>query len=209
MGCDIHLFVEKPSVSKRHNWIHVPAPKDWNAETLAFDGEAPSYSKGKWFWDRNYELFARLAGVRDYHENSALFAPRGLPDNVSPQVSRQAKEWGADGHTHTWLTLGEFDPGPAVKHSGFVDEPTYLKWRQSGEPCPNSWCQGMTGPKCTEAEYRANGAPKGSKPGPFGLGIFCEWEVPSEHNYARFIKFIAAVREKVSEKARLVLWFDN
>lgn len=57
---------------------------------------------------RCYRLFGILAQVRDaslepIHPNFY----RGLPTDVSPEVEELADSWGADGHSHNYLTLGE------------------------------------------------------------------------------------------------------
>ena len=33
--------------------------------------------------------------------------PRGLPDDCDPRVRACSNYWGADGHSHSWLTLSE------------------------------------------------------------------------------------------------------
>lgn len=61
MGCDIHLRVEKRRIMGTC-WTNT-----------GFYGE---------FYDRNYPMFARMAGVRDYY-NKKMFEPRGLPPDIS------------------------------------------------------------------------------------------------------------------------------
>jgi len=53
---------------------------------------------------RNYSLFAALAGVR-----GAGPSPRGLPDDVSNIVKDASDTWDCDGHSHSWITVDEFD----------------------------------------------------------------------------------------------------
>jgi hypothetical protein len=60
MGCDIHAHVELKLADGR--WHH------WNAPHI----------------NRNYLLFTKLAGVRDYGEGIQPFAqPRGLPKDIT------------------------------------------------------------------------------------------------------------------------------
>ena len=88
MGCDIHLRVERrkkinPYPNDRHEWYNV-----------GFHGE---------FSYRIYEMFARMAGVRDY-DNKVMFKPRGLPEDMcwsSEETfyiivtdNKEAIEWG-------------------------------------------------------------------------------------------------------------------
>ncbi len=60
MGCDIHGHIEY---------------EDWE------DNGKPHYSCfGKNLGERDYAMFGLLAGVR---RGSAIFAPRGIPENIS------------------------------------------------------------------------------------------------------------------------------
>ena len=53
--------------------------------------------------ERNYEFFARLAGVR-----GAGPEPKGLPANLSELAEYCSETWGGDGHSHSWDTLESF-----------------------------------------------------------------------------------------------------
>jgi hypothetical protein len=63
MGCDVHAFIEARRNQQRH-WFTV----------------------AKLYLSRNYDVFARLAGVRGAAQ-AAVVAPRGLPADVSPITS--------------------------------------------------------------------------------------------------------------------------
>lgn len=93
MGCDIHSFAE---VKENGSWKVV---EDYRP-----------------FQDRNYQLFALLADVR----NGSGFAgcdtgnhiepisiPKGLPKDCSAKVQLNSDDWDIDGHSHSWLTLKE------------------------------------------------------------------------------------------------------
>ena len=57
---------------------------------------------------RDYVLFAKLAGVRDYwNEIPKIDNPRGLPDNISNITLAEYKEWEGDAHTMSWLSAKE------------------------------------------------------------------------------------------------------
>lgn len=96
MGCDIH------------GWVEVKDGEKWVAVKELKDGQ------------RNYERFALLAGVRErdyYNKNGA--APKGIPVDVSETVAYHIKQWGYDGHSHSYLPLVdaakiflETDPNP-------------------------------------------------------------------------------------------------
>lgn len=140
MGCDIHFYVEVrkggvwKSVDKwdtdEDGWMHVPY------------GDA-------FYDDRNYDLFAILADVRNgvgfagvtTGEGFNIIAPpRGLPSDVSPEVLKASSCWGCDGHSHSWFTLAEleaFDWKQGTRHQGVVDPAEFKTYIQKGHP--DSW----------------------------------------------------------------------
>jgi hypothetical protein len=87
MGCDIHLHQE---VKIDGVWHHYGMPHV----------------------DRNYELFTKLAGVRNYYEREGKrivpFAkPRGIPKDATELTKCDYKRWGSDGHSHSFITAEE------------------------------------------------------------------------------------------------------
>ena len=56
--------------------------------------------------NRNYALFERMAGVRG-DESNAIAAPRGIPKDATKLTKFDAKHWGSDGHSHSWLSAAE------------------------------------------------------------------------------------------------------
>ena len=103
MGCDIHLYKEK-LVDGR--WM---TADEWVSEEYG-DGESTTkllyvpYEKR--FTERNYQLFGLLSdGVRSSHPFS--FEPRGVPNDVSPEVLDMIEHWDCDGHSHSYLGLQE------------------------------------------------------------------------------------------------------
>lgn len=92
MGCDIHLVCERKT---EHGWAAV---------------EFPPFAEGadRLFLWRDYDLFSKLAGVRPRHDDAPpRVRPRGLPDDMSPEVAAIWDEWKDDGHTCSWLTAAE------------------------------------------------------------------------------------------------------
>ena len=68
--------------------------------TVEEDGYVNQISAtGRW-----YSLFASMAGVRGEGPD-----PRGLPDNLTKTVKLAVDAWDCDGHSHSWLTLKEFE----------------------------------------------------------------------------------------------------
>jgi hypothetical protein len=84
MGCDINAYAE---VKHAGRWEYAPEAELFNC--------------------RDYGLFGWLAGVRNYSAVPVLAAPRGLPDDASREVRKEAEDWDGDGHTHSWLSARE------------------------------------------------------------------------------------------------------
>lgn len=81
MGCDIHVHFE---IKLNDKWEHYSQPKIC----------------------RNYELFGKIAGVRN-SDIIPIHPPRGLPDDCSIITKFCADIIGTDGHTHGWLNAIE------------------------------------------------------------------------------------------------------
>jgi hypothetical protein len=79
MGSDIHLHTE---IKVNGVWHHYSNPRI----------------------SRDYDLFAKLADVRNDDEITPIAEPRGLPDDLSFTTKFDADYWGRDGHSHSWLT---------------------------------------------------------------------------------------------------------
>lgn len=100
MGADIHIYSE---TRKDQGWIAD------QADTFTIEQEddytycdmknAPGRGRDYWF-------FGLLAGVRTYWPFQ-FPEPKGLPDDLSDQVSRLAKYWEDGGHSCSWLTRAE------------------------------------------------------------------------------------------------------
>lgn len=94
MGCDIHMtiYVENP-------YGDVP------------EGMSEFWSMADVQIDRDYRLFAAMAGVRarNREDIEPVAMPRGLPTEIKPY---RVFGWLADtvdGHSHSWLTPAEFE----------------------------------------------------------------------------------------------------
>lgn len=85
MGCDIHLFVEKRVGGV---WVDI---------TDSNGADAP---------DRDYTLFACLAGVRNRDGVMPISEPRGCPSDASGAL-RYYMSNDEDLHSSSWLTLAE------------------------------------------------------------------------------------------------------
>lgn len=84
MGCDIHAHTE---VKINGKWEHV---SDLHIR-------------------RSYDLFSRMANVRNDGEIVPISEPRGLPSDVS-YLTKFARDYcGSDGHSDSWLSGAELE----------------------------------------------------------------------------------------------------
>jgi hypothetical protein len=118
-------------------------------------------------YQRNYRLFACLAGVRNGRGFAGVTTgnavepiaePRGVPDDASPEWLGVVDHWGADLHSMSWLTIEEiaaYDWNQEVLNVGYMTEKEYLALKETGEP-PSSYSGGVWGRSIlalTAAEY--------------------------------------------------------
>lgn len=82
MGCDIHLHTE---VKIRGEWFHYGVPD------VA----------------RNYQVFAKMAGVRNSGDIEPLALPRGMPHDTTLVTRLDFNFWGSDAHSASWLSAEE------------------------------------------------------------------------------------------------------
>jgi len=168
MGTDIHLYLERFDDGL---WTYVPGPirTCWvchgsgvatmardPAETQACFGCQGLGKQDETFYsDRNYDVFAILADVRNGHGFAGVVTgdgfhiiaePRGLPADVSPQVEALWEEIGD--HTPSWLLVSEilaFNWWQVTTHYGTVSASQYIRWREKGGE-PASYSGGVMGP---------------------------------------------------------------
>ncbi|MBC1937765.1 hypothetical protein HCA69_15455 [Listeria grandensis] len=213
MACDIHVMIEK--VNKEN-------------------GEWDTYLEGnEGFYlhiDRNYDLFAILADVRNGYGFARcdtgdgfvpIARPRGIPNNASDNYLDYVKEWGSDGHSHSCLTVREiqnFDwDGQTTKHRGYVSQESYALYKQTGEircfsadVCRRDICKVSN----EIMDYILSGAfPKG-KNADYYTQI--EWEETYKESCAYFVNNQLPELVKLAkdcncstEELRLVFFFDN
>lgn len=134
MGCDIHMVVEK------FDYVDDSSRKAWQL----INGHDGSYS------NRNYDLFAVLADVRNAEKGDPDYIPpiskaRGFPDDVTDAARAQLKE-SAD-HSFSHVTLEEvlaygWD-NPELQESGAVDALNALYVFNGRKP--TNWCMAISG----------------------------------------------------------------
>ena len=118
MGADIHLVIETKSKYGR-GWIGV-YNNGWKyPNTFAKYGNLDTVD------GRNYQFFAVLAGVRGPGPD-----PLGLPEDASSMTLEYSDYWGADGHSHSFMSLRDFAKQRLLAEGKSVD---LLREKISGE----------------------------------------------------------------------------
>jgi hypothetical protein len=219
MGCDIHCYVEVKTAGTwekvgevfKDRWYDPKKPPDdWNKEFT----DQP-------YNDRNYDLFAILANVRNGEGFAGcdtgdgfvpISKPRDLPENVSRDILDISSEWGCDGHSHSYLTLKElidFDWSQKTKKRGWVDSQGFREWREKGKP--STWSGGVSGGRVqhiTLADMFIK-----TTLGESAEHCYCQvgWEVVYKDAVDTFLSKTIPTLKKLGDpdNVRIVFWFDN
>lgn len=234
MGCDIHLYAERRD--ENGTWVDA---NPW--EVNKYHESDPEHEPrmtipyGKGFYSgRNYDLFGILANVRNGRGFAGcdlgrgywpISPPRGLPDDVSPEVLAESELWDDDGHSHSWLTVAElmaYDWTQTTVSRGWVSLKEFADWnrwaRSHGEP-PASYCGDVFGPNIRKVSIEemerlcAEGVTEREVPDPKRISYYCqvEWTHPY---YSVATEFLSATLPRLwrlgaPEDVRIVFWFDN
>ena len=141
MGCDIHVCCEYKNYEGK--WINCDHFRLNPYYEEGYEDE-PKMNIVPIFDNRNYALFATLAGVRNYGYVTPISDPRGLPDDVHPLTKKISDDWGSDGHSHSYYTLKELidytHTAPTVTYSGMITK-EQAKDLDEYNIYPTSWCQ--------------------------------------------------------------------
>lgn len=168
MGCDIHLYVER-----RVEGVWTPADM-WKPSKHAEDeGRLSLDYQDAFYHDRNYDLFAILADVRNGHGVAGVTTglgfvpiaePKGLPDDVSDVLKAESDYWDSDGHSHSWHTVADlmaYDWTQTTTHVAEIGGYDFWRWeqwsRRQGES-PESYAGSISGASIehiSEDEMRA------------------------------------------------------
>lgn len=103
MGCDIHMYVEY-KISNRDDAVWRCGDYFKIDEPLS---ATPTMKHIELYGDRNYDLFAVLADVRNYDYVNYISEPKGLPSDATEYVKREYSGWGLDAHSCSYFTLRE------------------------------------------------------------------------------------------------------
>src|SRR5579862_8070684 len=103
MGCDIAAALE---VRRRVEWKMVKRPNKyfgkWSREGH-WDHEPKFTGSIQFDREKDYDLFAILAGVRNSKELEPMSRDRGIPGDISAEAAATI----ASDHSHTWITLAD------------------------------------------------------------------------------------------------------
>ena len=204
MGCDIHVFLERKNVDGKWydaNIYRRNAYKTMNPE----ENTEPDFERFDFYYGGNYDLFAILAGVRNYGFIKPISQPKGLPVNASKEVKDELRKWGDTAHSVSYLTLLELLEARPIyqetKCSGFIKAEDAQLLDEKGI-IPREYSQGVFG-KGTENRY-----------------VKREWIEKSDLLGGFINKMLASLettylyweKERMiehAEKIRVIFWFDN
>lgn len=203
MGCDIHLYVEyKKTVNGVTNWYsgdYLMVNPYYGTDEYEF-----KYNIVPLYDDRNYDLFAILADVRNSCKNKYISSPKGLPKNITKETAREAFHWRYDGHSHSYLTLKElldFKPEP-IKRKGYLTKEDAAKLDMG--ITPTNWCIWTNQTDCIYREWVDNTNELEPlinllKQRAHELCLIYNWQWEREPKEAI----------KQAKNIRIVFWFDN
>lgn len=175
MGCDIHAVFQAKEAGR---WVTV----------------ASTYRE-----NRDYKLFAWLAGVRNRDDVTPISEPRGLPRDFR---RRDDDKWMGD-HSHSWLDLDEILNAPLpsnneIMRGGIVSREFLARW--DGRSRPNDYCQGIAGPMISVAQSIATMTDQTTH-------VNIDWPAPADE-FEYFLKEARRLRDTYSE-VRMVFGFDS
>lgn len=219
MGCDIHLYVEE---FRNGAWVSVDK---WALDKYGSGRMTVNYDD-RLYDDRNYNLFAILADVRNWRGFAGVktgqgfnpIAPqRGLPSDCSAQVAAESENYGCDGHSHSWLTVREildFDWNQKTLLCGWVQYDGFRDWRLGNGPTHYSgdiW--GAMVRKVTVEEMEALVAQADKDNDRSALAhvyTHVEWTKYYHEVVGNFpLAIMRALHGAEPQNVRFVFWFDN
>lgn len=240
MGCDIHMFAEvkQKLANGKSEWKTVGRvfkdeyhrPKE--ATTMSVYGENKLSESYEWnekltmhpYSSRNYDVFAMLADVRNGYGFAGvdtgegfipISEPKGIPDDASDYYKLAVKEYGEDGHSHSYFTMEELDAydwEQTTVHRGWVGLEEYKVFKEKGRP--NSWSGGVSG---GAVKHLTNKEMDEVIAGTFVVEgnpyTQVEWTTTYRDSAQWFLKDMEAVRKlkklKRVDDVRVVFYFDN
>lgn len=168
MGCDIHIKAEY----KKNSLWHLADDPIVDCDMCNQTGKDSRDPNKVCYWcrgskrvqreiydNRCYDLFSILANVRNGYGFAGCktgdgFVPmtsgRGIPPDVSDEGESYLNEYGADGHSHTYMTLKEiydYDWDQVTWKEGVVSPAVFKEWLDRGKKgYPIAYSGGVGGP---------------------------------------------------------------
>lgn len=239
MGCDIHLAVE---VRRNGRWQREAIVPEAFRDPYYVEQAAKSLSsyytkwaERQWYHDRNYEVFAILANVRNYGYIAPISEPRGLPEDMDLETAKLSYEHpdhdeddiDLGDHSMSWLTLAELQAYPwqgRVTQGGIVSLDEFMeRVLKHGKCLPvevdrypyKSWSQGIHGRGIVTRDAKEilaaldNGgfaAPEGER-----TYVRDEWSTPAASQCKTFTERLLPALASLGapEDVRIVFGFDN
>lgn len=197
--------------------IHGRLQRRWNPES-AYADIGPIED------ERNYAVFAMLAGVRNgfgfagckTHEPLVpISEPRGLPDD-NPKYEGEDADWMFGDHSFSWVTLRELLDWPGwgqeLHMTGILDREEYERVMREGGT-PKSWCGGIGGPGVVQTTHESIQA--GTAPENWTCAQY-EWRTPFRDRVRLFRMWLDYIEAKHGWELesdpgaiRLVFGFDS
>lgn len=199
MGCDIHAMIER----KAH----------WAGDSKAW------YNSGDPDIGRNYEMFAVLAGVRNYDGIEPISEPRGMPsfkewheysdgecwaswhsreEMPCREMEREFESLRHDGHSHSWLTLAEIK---AYNTDAEVDDGHVITGRDEDGAVTSM-----------ARRVYSNGEDRTPTMEKVGRRKVLRWPGQTEpQSWLRLIRYMEQAKwdDQTDDEIRLVFFFDN
>ena len=206
MGCDIHVFVESRArrddddgtwYNRDHFTINYGYEVGREFELGAMYEQVPIYN------NRNYDLFALLAGVRSSSNIVPIDEPRGIPDDVCEFIQSEFDKWHDDAHTPSFFTLAE------LKEASFKHKGTEQSWFISPEDAAALDERGIIP---TEYYYASCDEPRVRRSWVDMQNPFDELIKGLERRMSEVFwctHYSSTERIKYESKIRIVFWFDN
>jgi hypothetical protein len=220
MGCDIHIIAEikKRDGEWEENMDEIFPDYDYDKKEKVLSKTPESH--------RNYDWFAVLADVRNGRwfagaktgEGFAVIAePRGVPKDASQEWKEKVEMLDGDDHSHSWLTVDDFDRfdwNQVSMKTGCIRLEEYRQVKETNGVPPNGWCGGISGGNVTTISME-NADREIENPGRYGtMDIYVQyyWPVIYSEWFADKIKDIVEPLRELSKKyeaARICFCFDN
>lgn len=219
MGCDIHSRAEMDYGEEAWEGIDKALwPYPYFREDEGVNLYNVPYTNQP-FHDRQYDLFALLANVRNYYNIEPFSEPRGVPEDASKEWRAVVEDWAEDMHSHSWITarevreLLEKSYNRRVEYSGYVSRNQYLDYVMTGTT-PSSWAGGVGGPNVVTIDADDVGEPNDI---PANVThVYMSWRESMNVGVINTLKqalqpfeYLFERDEKYLDRIRFVFGFDN